>query len=160
VGKRQFNAHEEKKREPARFTQLDTLLSAGRGKASLSKTRLRGTGTPRFVLTIDDHPSRLVLVSSTFPKLEEMKQGLGDILLNFKADVPHGGANRKFTFENHHQSAISVDLVNCLLPSDQDIGVTSSRPKLRPVVFPIGLHSGRSFDLTVHHLVGLRPRSP
>jgi HupE / UreJ protein len=76
-------------------------------------------------LTIDDHPLQLRLVSFTFPKLEEMKEGLGDILLDFEADVPHGDTNRRLTFENHHQSAISVYLVNCLLPSDPNIRVTA-----------------------------------
>jgi hypothetical protein len=70
-------------------------------------------------------PSRRWLPSSTFPTLGEMKEGLGDILLNFEADVPHGDTNRRLTFENHHQSAISVYLVNCLLPSDPNVRVTA-----------------------------------
>jgi HupE / UreJ protein len=76
-------------------------------------------------LNIDDHPLQLRMVSSTFPTLGEMKEGLGEILLNFEADVPHGDTNRRLTFENHHQSAISVYLVNCLLPSDPNVRVTA-----------------------------------
>src|SRR5207248_2503883 len=54
-------------------------------------------------LAIDDTPLQLRMVSSTFPKLEEMQEGLGDILLSFEADVPHGRPNRELSFENHHQ---------------------------------------------------------
>src|SRR6476620_11242927 len=78
-----------------------------------------------LLLTIDNHHLQLRLVSSRFPKLEEMKEGLGDILLNFEADVPHGGPNRRLIFENHHQNAISVYLANCLVPRDPNIHVTA-----------------------------------
>ena len=78
-----------------------------------------------LLLTIDNHHLQLRLVSSRFPKLEEMKEGLGDILLNFEADVPRGGPNRRLIFENHHQNAISVYLANCLVPRDPNIHVTA-----------------------------------
>jgi hydrogenase/urease accessory protein HupE len=74
-------------------------------------------------LTIDGNPAPLRLVSFTFPKLDEMKDGLGGILLNFDAAVPVGGPNRKLTFANHHQSAISVSLANCLVPTDPNLRV-------------------------------------
>jgi hydrogenase/urease accessory protein HupE len=76
-------------------------------------------------LEIDGSPLQVRLVSSMFPKLEEMKEGIGDILLNFEAGLPQGGLNRRLTFENHHLSAISVYLVNCLVPSDPSIHVTA-----------------------------------
>jgi hypothetical protein len=76
-------------------------------------------------LKIDGYALQVRLVSSTFPKLEEMKEGIGDILLNFETDLPQGGLNRRLTFENHHLSAISVYLVNCLVPSDPSIHVTA-----------------------------------
>jgi hypothetical protein len=76
-------------------------------------------------LKIDDLPLQLRLVSFTFPKLEEIKEGLGDILLKFGADLPQGSVNRRFTFENHHLNAISVYLVNCLVPGDPNIHVTA-----------------------------------
>jgi hydrogenase/urease accessory protein HupE len=76
-------------------------------------------------LTVDGRRLRLRLVSAWFPRLEEMKQGLGDILLNFEADVPPGGPSRRLIFENHHESAISVYLVNCLVPDDPTIRVSA-----------------------------------
>jgi hydrogenase/urease accessory protein HupE len=88
-------------------------------------------------LKIDGHPLQVQLVSSTFPKLEEMKEGLGDILLNFGAVLPQGGFNRRLTFENHHLNAISVYLVNCLVPSDPNIHVTGQ---------------SRSYDQSIYQL--------
>jgi hydrogenase/urease accessory protein HupE len=76
-------------------------------------------------LAIDATPLPLRLASITFPKLEDMKAGLGDIVLNFEAEVPKGGANRRLVFENHHQPAISVYLANCLVARDPTIQVVS-----------------------------------
>jgi hydrogenase/urease accessory protein HupE len=74
-------------------------------------------------LRVDDRQLALRLVSFTFPEMGDMKQGMADIVLAFRADVPAGGANRRLTFENHHQSAISVYLANCLVPRDPNIRV-------------------------------------
>jgi hypothetical protein len=76
-------------------------------------------------LTVDGDRLRLRLVSWTFAKLEEMQEGLGDIQLQFIADVPRSGHNRRLTFENHHQSGIAAYLVNALVPRDPDIQITS-----------------------------------
>lgn len=76
-------------------------------------------------LTIDGDRLQLRLVSSKFAKLEEMKEGRGEIQLEFNADVPRGGSNRRLIFENQHQSRIAAYLVNCLIPSDPDIRVTA-----------------------------------
>jgi hypothetical protein len=65
------------------------------------------------------------LVSMTFPKIEEMKEGLGEIQLELHADLPQNGRNRRLIFENRHQSRIAAYQVNCLLPRDPDIRVTA-----------------------------------
>jgi hydrogenase/urease accessory protein HupE len=75
-------------------------------------------------LTIDGKPAPLRVMSLGFPKLEEMQEGLGEILLNFDAAVPAGGADRRLVFVNHHQPAISVYLANCLVLADPAIRVT------------------------------------
>ena len=74
-------------------------------------------------LSIDGQRIPLRLRAFTFPELREMKQGLGEIVLNFEAQAPLGGQNRTLVFENHHLPAISVYLANCLVPSDPDIRV-------------------------------------
>jgi len=76
-------------------------------------------------LTVDGTRLSPNLISVQFPKVEEMKEGVGQIQIEFSADLPPGGHNRRFIFENHHQSGVSVYLANCLVPSDSDIRVVS-----------------------------------
>ena len=79
-------------------------------------------------LSIDGRPLALRLASVSFPTLDEMKQGVGEIQLDFTAEVPRGPANRRLSFENRHRSDIAVYLVNCLAPRDKAIHIaTQSR---------------------------------
>src|SRR5947207_281933 len=72
-------------------------------------------------VTVDGDRLRPSLVSMKFPATDEMKEGRGEIQLEFSADLPRNGPNRRLIFENHHQSRISAYLVNCLAPLDPDI---------------------------------------
>ncbi len=72
-------------------------------------------------LTIDGDPVRLRLVSAKFAKSEEMKEGVGAIQLEFRADLNPGGPNRRLVFKNHHQSGMAAYLVNAQVPRDPDI---------------------------------------
>jgi len=65
------------------------------------------------------------LVSVQFPALAEMKEGRGEIRLDFSADLPAGGRNRNLTIENHHESRISAYQVNCLVPRDPGIRIVA-----------------------------------
>ncbi|HXU40062.1 MAG TPA: hypothetical protein VN937_27150 [Blastocatellia bacterium] len=76
-------------------------------------------------LTIDGDRLQLRLVSLKFAKIEEMKEGGGEIQLEFDADVSSGGPNRRLIFENHHENRIAAYLVNCLVPRDPDIRITA-----------------------------------
>jgi hypothetical protein len=75
-------------------------------------------------LQLDGKRLRLQLVSTRFPGMQEMKEGLGEIVIEFAADVSGYGRERKLVFENHHQSRIAAYLVNCLVPRDPDLRVT------------------------------------
>jgi hypothetical protein len=74
-------------------------------------------------LTVDGKLLTPRLISVDFPKVEEMKEGLGQIRIEFAANLSGGGPNRKLIFENHHRSRIAAYLVNCLVPRDRDIRV-------------------------------------
>lgn len=74
-------------------------------------------------LVIDGDRLTLQLLSTRFSTVDEMKEGRGEIQLNFSADVPRGGRSRKIVFENHHQSRIAAYQVNCLVPRDPDIRI-------------------------------------
>ncbi len=76
-------------------------------------------------LSVDGDILRPRLNSVEFPGIEEMKEGLGEIRIEFSADLPRNGPNRRLTFENHHESGIAAYLVNCLAPRDGDITVVA-----------------------------------
>ncbi|HME11011.1 MAG TPA: hypothetical protein VKG25_28410 [Bryobacteraceae bacterium] len=76
-------------------------------------------------LSIDGHLLKPRLVSANFPRIEEMREGLGEIQMEFTADLPRGGAHRRLVFENHHQSQIAAYLVNCLAVRDESIQIAA-----------------------------------
>jgi hydrogenase/urease accessory protein HupE len=76
-------------------------------------------------LSVDGHVLKPQLVSVDFPTIEEMREGLGEIKIEFAADLAPGSSARKIVFENHHQRPISAYLVNCLAPRDPDIQIVA-----------------------------------
>ena len=76
-------------------------------------------------LAIDGDRLKLQLISTNFPKTDAMKEGLGEIQIDFAADLPRDNPERKLVFENRHLRPIAAYLVNCLVPRDPDIRVTA-----------------------------------
>ncbi len=77
-------------------------------------------------LSISVDGTRLVprLTSVSFPTIEAIKEGVGEIQIDFSADMPPGrNIERKLIWENHHQSRISAYLVNCLVPRNRDLRI-------------------------------------
>jgi hypothetical protein len=73
------------------------------------------------VLSVANRPLAIHLVSATFPSIDQIKQGIGEIRLAWTAELPVGATNRTLSFENHHQPTMSVYLVNTLVPQDKNI---------------------------------------
>jgi hypothetical protein len=76
-------------------------------------------------LNMNGHVLTPRLVSSEFPSLDEIKQGAGEIHIAFTADFSNVESAGRLVFENHHDPAIAVYLVNTLVPAERDIQVTS-----------------------------------
>ena len=76
-------------------------------------------------LAVDGHRLKPKLVSADFPPVEQMKEGLGEIHIEYTADLPSGGPHRRLILENHHQNQNAAYLVNCLVPRDHDIQIVS-----------------------------------
>jgi hypothetical protein len=76
-------------------------------------------------LAIDGHRLTPRLVSMEFPGTDEMKEGRGEVRIEFTADLPGGGSFRTLTLENRHQSRIAAYQVNCLVPRDPDIRIVA-----------------------------------
>jgi hypothetical protein len=54
-------------------------------------------------LAIDGHSLTPHLTSASFPAMGEIKEERGEIRIEFNADPPRGGANRKLILKNHLQ---------------------------------------------------------
>lgn len=76
-------------------------------------------------LTADGKSVKPRLVSADFPQIELMREGLGEIHIEFTADLPHGGPNRRLILESHNPNRKAVYLVNCLVPRDPDIRIVA-----------------------------------
>jgi hypothetical protein len=74
-------------------------------------------------LSIDGRALKPRLKSVDFPAIEEMNQGIGEIKIEFAADLPQDGIHRKLVLDNHHEGRISAYLVNCLVARDKDIQI-------------------------------------
>jgi hypothetical protein len=74
-------------------------------------------------ITVDGKSASPTLVSQKFPAIEEIKEGLGEIQIEFTVNLADGGHERRIVFENHHRNEISAYLVNCLVPRDPSIRI-------------------------------------
>ncbi len=74
-------------------------------------------------LKLDGHDAPLRLVSFAYPSIADIRTGLGDIVLQFATDIAPRSAIRDLKFQNHHQPATPVYLVNTLLPSDTTVHI-------------------------------------
>jgi len=74
-------------------------------------------------LSLDGHYTKLKVFSFSFPTVEDMKKGLGDIIVDFEADLNPNVTSHHLKLKNIHQSAIAVYMVNCLMPADTNIHV-------------------------------------
>jgi hypothetical protein len=75
-------------------------------------------------LSLDGKPMQPRLLSATFPEMQEMGEGVGEIVLRFDAAIPAGGGtNCRLVFENRHEKSIAAHLVNCLVPSEPTIRI-------------------------------------
>jgi hypothetical protein len=73
-------------------------------------------------LEVDDASRRLMLTSSVFPSILEMKEGVGVIRVKASAATPGAGRHRLF-FRNGHRPDISVYLANALVPASDIVTI-------------------------------------
>jgi hypothetical protein len=78
------------------------------------------------LLQVDDRPRPVALISSRFPSLNEINSGAGPIRIKARATLPRAKAGRHtLHYENMHRRAMSVYLVNVLVPSNRAITIAS-----------------------------------
>ena len=80
-----------------------------------------------LALSIDGKKLEPKLKSADFPQIQEMRDGLGEIHIEYTAKLPGGGPNRKLILENNDQRQRAVYLVNALAPSDPGISIVAQK---------------------------------
>jgi hypothetical protein len=98
--------------------------------------------TGDFVLTLDDKVTTIKAVSYSFPTVENMRKGIGDIIIDYEADIEEQGPAHQLTLQNKHYSTVAVYLVNCLLPSDTTIRVINQTRSINQSDYQLNFTTG------------------
>lgn len=88
-------------------------------------------------LAVDGKAVQAKLVSLSFPPAAQMREGLGEIHIEYSVALPSGGGNHRLTLENHHQGRSSVYLVNALAPQDQAIRLVAQKRNARQSLYQV-----------------------
>ena len=111
------------------------------GRISVEEERVYAARVAREVeLRVDGAPAALLLMETTFPPLEAMREGLGTIRMKLRT-MRTGHTLR---FENRHLPQISAYLVNCLAaPADGLVVSGQERDEAqRSIVFEYSFAAG------------------
>ncbi len=80
-----------------------------------------------LTLTCDGQSITPKLISATFPTIDQMRDGLGEIHIQFTGSLPRGGLHRSLVLKNHHQNPNSVYLVNATVPVDPNVHILTQK---------------------------------
>ncbi len=78
--------------------------------------------------TIDGKSLKAQLDASTFPDASQLRDGLGEIAIQYHVDLPPSNdASRQFILANHHLNAGSVYLVNVEVPQAPGLSIVEQK---------------------------------
>ena len=78
-------------------------------------------------LSIDGKPVSPQLLSWSFPSPAQMRDGLGEIQIKYRIDLPPAGHSRALILANHHLNSSSVYLMNAVIPEDHNIRIVGQK---------------------------------
>jgi hypothetical protein len=93
-------------------------------------------------LTVNGDRLKLHLLSTKFPAMGDLKDGTGEIQIEFSADVPPASHSRRLVFENHHESRIAAYLVNSTVPRDSDIRLLAQNRNYQQSFYQLDYEQG------------------
>ncbi len=67
------------------------------------------------------------LLSWSCPQPAQMREGLGEIRIEYRIELPPGGLDRALILENRHLASASVYLMNAVIPKDPSIRLTAQK---------------------------------
>jgi hypothetical protein len=114
----------------------------------------------------DGRRLQLHLILATFPPLDLMKLGTGEIEIAFSANLPAISGQHQLTFENRHEGGISVYLVNSLVPHEKSLQLEAQSRNQNQSFYQVNFAEaagalsqglswsgfGGAFRLGVHHI--------
>ena len=80
-----------------------------------------------LALSVDGVPRPLRLRASRFPTVAAIREGTGEIRLDFDAVLSGSSGEHALRFENRHQRRLAAYLVECFAPDDPAIRVVAQR---------------------------------
>jgi hypothetical protein len=107
-------------------------------------------------LTENGRSLKLHVVRAYFPAIAQMQAGVGEITIVLAADLPSANGNHQLTFDNHHQSAMSVYLVNALVPKNVRFRIESQNRNRNQSLYRLSFTESPSGDAVAQdfHLSG------
>jgi HupE / UreJ protein len=92
-------------------------------------------------LSTDGQRLEMRLVGAEYPEIWRLKEGMGEIEVEFRAELPRGGGQRKLVFENHHESGMAAYLANTLLPQN-GIEITGQQRNMNQSHYEVDFEDG------------------
>ena len=77
------------------------------------------------------------LFSWNFPEPAQMREGLGEIRIEYRVALPPDGPKRALVLANHHLNPASVYLMNTVVPEDSDIHILAQKRNEQQSVYEL-----------------------
>lgn len=90
-----------------------------------------------LTITIDGKSATPRPIAWSFPLPAEMRDGLGEIHIDYAIDLPPGNIDRSLIVANHHQSATSVYLMNVLVPKEPGLRIAAQKRNERQSLYEV-----------------------
>jgi hypothetical protein len=107
-----------------------------------------------LTIAIDGTSVKPVLASWKFPEPAQMREGLGEIhieytieySIEYNARLPYGGRNRSLIVTNHHLNRTSVYLMNALVPQERGIQILAQKRNEQQSVYELDYRQTGAFE--------------
>jgi hypothetical protein len=80
------------------------------------------------------------LISWSFPSPSQMRDGMGEIRITYTVELGEGHPNRVLLLANRHLSAVSVYLMNVVVPEDPDIQILAQKRNQQQSWYEVDYH--------------------
>lgn len=124
---------------------IDTIDTNGDGIFSESEQRAYAQRVIADLrIAIDGKSAQPKLVAWSFPQPSQMRDGLGEIHVDYTIDLPNGGPDRSLVLANHHLSRTSVYLMNVIVPQDRDTRILAQNRNEQQSVYELDFEQGKA----------------